>query len=102
MEQYDPKKNYCGPEGLFSFPNEFWGVNVNYECYQHDLAYQKGGTDSDRKKADILFYRTMMWKVKGAHSKWNPQYWLAWRRVRKMYLICRATGWKFFNEKGKS
>ena len=38
---YDPKTNYCGPEGVFSGPNTnpLSGASFNLACYEHDKCY---------------------------------------------------------------
>ena len=112
--KYDPSHNYCGPEGWkVGFPNEFYGVNINYACYKHDEDYWRGGTPrmvhaqfawtaAARKSADQAFLLRMRCSLKDTHKWWNPKYFLAWRRIRKYYFFVRNFGKACFVKKGES
>ena len=108
---YDPQKNYCGPEGHFSFPRYVYGVDCNYAFYLHDIDYRRGGTQTDvlndtlgtslaRENADVAMYQLMMFYVRQRYRWYDPRRVLAWRRCRKYFLAVRAAGWAFFNKEG--
>ena len=49
--------NGCGPGGFLGPLICEWTFNAS--CRRHDLAYGRGGTESDRRRADWLFYKNM-------------------------------------------
>ena len=56
MNNYDPDTDYCGPgESWLTkyIPNKILGVDINYCCYKHDVAW---GDDKPRyKDSDVEF-----------------------------------------------
>jgi hypothetical protein len=55
MKPYNPKRDYCGPEGLHIsklIPRKIGGVDINFACYMHDTGWAAG---EGHKKADIQF-----------------------------------------------
>jgi len=51
----------CGSDGaLFDLvPDNFVGVNIKKCCQIHDYLYGLGGTESDKEKADLMFYTNL-------------------------------------------
>lgn len=59
---YDAKKNYCGPEGLFSVPRGslLSAADFNRACYHHDKCYAEcGKTKRTQADCDESFKQTM-------------------------------------------
>lgn len=59
-------------------------LNVGECCLIHDLAYQQGGTEADRRRADVEFRRCVRMK-NGPLVAWI------------YYSGVRLFGWLFFN-----
>lgn len=103
-DPYDPNINYCGPNGILSFPRKVYGIDCNYAFYVHDKDYRKGGTRQDRLRSDKAMYFRMMMAIKDRYPKRkkfgvtyrNPIFYLAWRRAKKYYYAVRSGGWAFF------
>lgn len=53
--------NGCGPKGILGrlIPDSFLGASVHEACNFHDVSYSKGGSEKDRKKADLKFLKNM-------------------------------------------
>ena len=50
--------NGCGPRGwrIDLVPDSLGGLDISYICRLHDWQYIQGGSEADRKQADIIFY----------------------------------------------
>lgn len=60
MNKYDKDKDYCGPEGMAIsklIPRKLFGVNINYACYKHDVAWGMGDkyTQADQIFRDTIY-----------------------------------------------
>ena len=77
--------NGCGPKGGKIHPpcSAFFKAS----CDAHDFAYQEGGTEEDRLKADAAFFGAMV--TDGARlAWWKRGYFIAWA-----WLYFRAVRW---------
>lgn len=95
MKPYDPNTDYCGPgKGFWAWviPDKPWGVNINPCCYMHDWAYEKGGTEEDRARADKAF-RVCIYN---RFVKKRPRF-LAWLVAWRHYIAVKRLGWTRFN-----
>ena len=85
------KCDYCGTKGCLINPPEFI---FSGSCKLHDILYDKGGTESDRKHADKVFYNDM--KKAASYFPIHKRivyYSLAWI----YYKAVRMFGKKYFN-----
>lgn len=102
MKPYDPKTDYCGPgKGWLNYliTNKPWGANINRCCYGHDAAYETGGTEEDRERADQAMRDCI---YKRLVAKW----WI-WPRfamlvANRHYVFVRAFGWTRFTYRGET
>ena len=99
---YDDKVNYCGPSGKLVSKcisrYLMWKVDVNRACYTHDVSYQKGGTQSERKKADRKFLRDMQIEIREQTSMVSPRRILCQIQALWRYRAVRKFGSKYFND----
>ena len=88
--------NGCGSKGGWFNPPDYVFPE---SCNQHDFNYWIGGTEEDRKKADLQFYTSMKEAV-AATSFWLRWYYYgaAWRYYQAVYWM----GKKHFETKIKT
>lgn len=84
--------NGCGGKGGKIDPPEFL---FNASCNQHDFYYWRGGNESDRLKADIMFYNEMKADAKDETKLVKRLLYIAMAFV--YYRAVRRAGKKFFN-----
>lgn len=89
MKRYDKNVDYCGPDNGWLtrlISNKPWGASINWCCYRHDQAYEKGGSYKDRAKVDEEFRQCVYERL--VAKWWIPkfmarvvanQHWLAVR-----------------------
>jgi hypothetical protein len=83
------KPNGCGGEGDFVRPPQFFPK----ACDDHDLAYDRGGSEKDRISADsLLFAEANDAAAKAPWYKWP----LLTFAAPVYFLAVRAFGWRFF------
>lgn len=100
MNPYDDDIDYCGPNGcrisrLIS--RRIFGVDMNRACYQHDCLYEAGGTEHQRKFADLLFYHCMKLAISRAMKWYNPLRIPAYLWALRRYHAVRWFGKRSFN-----
>lgn len=76
MEGPRPPDNYVG-NGCTCAPNRIGGADLRAACHFHDYAYESGGDERDRLRADSTFYRNLL--QCGLEPRWANIY---YRRVR--------------------
>jgi hypothetical protein len=99
VKPYDDDCDFCGPSGNWTskfISRYIFGVDMNIACYDHDKAYEKGGTEEDRRRADEQFRDDMYSCIKCQMSWWNPFRVAAYVWVRRRYDMVRLLGWKHF------
>ncbi len=69
----------CGSKGGFFNPPEFV---FHGDCCTHDMLYDLGGTEADRKRADDAFYAAMKQSA-GRDPAWRLAAWVYYRAVRQ-------------------
>jgi hypothetical protein len=84
FEDFNPDKNYCGPEGKFSVPRgTLSNADFNYACYAHDKCYHECRTNKRTQESCDKEFRQIMDDACDAafdahmlecekKSKWNP------------------------------
>ena len=87
--------NGCGGKGGVINPPEFL---FHASCNHHDFRYWRGCTESDRKDADISFYKWMRvdiaeskWYLKPYYHVWAYAYYKAVRLLGKKYFYYHST-----------
>lgn len=83
--------NGCGGKGGWINPPEFL---FHASCNQHDFYYWRGGSESDRLKADNAFYEAM--KIDVNRAVWYKRAY--YRMIAYVYYrSVRLVGKKYFN-----
>jgi|OM-RGC.v1.024297829 hypothetical protein len=86
-------KANCGPAASDLRLNYVLGVDVRYACTIHDFMYYTGGTEYDRRVADLVFKRNL---DRVLHSKHDMSESVRASIGRLYYVMCRGFGWLFF------
>jgi len=86
--------NGCGGKGSFIPVPEFI---FHASCDKHDVLYQIGGSEADRKRDDKTFYRYMKLDVANEKSYLKRKYYSLWAFA--YYKAVRFFGSKYFNYK---
>jgi len=102
-EKYDPEIDYCGPKGHWIarfIPRDIWGIDCNLCYYAHDMRYEYGTTEKDRKFADKAMLRDQNMAIKKAVAWWRPLRYAALISGLRRYHMVRWFGRKPFENKG--
>lgn len=67
----------------------------------HDMRYEIGGTDADRKFADDEFLANALECANAKYGWYNPLRYRVRKQARKFYLILRVAGGKAWREAQK-
>lgn len=84
--------NGCGGKGSIIRPP--YGLFFESSCNKHDFSYWVGGTEEDRIKADIGFFRAMLEDCQRFTGTTKTKY-IVWAHV--YFMAVRAFGSKYFN-----
>lgn len=94
MEGPTPPRVF-GSDGCTHCPDFIGGVDLRPACHWHDWAYERGGTEEDREKADYAFFRNLVrCGVPRLRAHWmffRVRFW-GWRHFS--YCCGRPTGWQ--------
>jgi len=89
------KKQICngcgGKSGVIPVPEFLFHASCNH----HDFYYWIGGTEEDRKKADLAFYKYMKLDIVNEDSRFKRMYYSAWAYT--YYKAVRVFGRKYFS-----
>lgn len=88
MNQYNPNKNYVGPQDKWYkilIPRRPFGVDFNYPSYNHDVSYNAG---INKRVADLAYLYDCMSMVESKDWKWLPN--------TVMRLLSRFTALMYF------
>jgi hypothetical protein len=91
----DLNTNGCGASKSWFRPP--YGIFFKASCNNHDIGYEKGGTEEDRLRCDIDFLRDMIidtWEIKNRIKRCYYQVWAG-----LYFLGVRYRGHKHFNYK---
>lgn len=97
-EQIAAVANGCGPGAwkLDLVPDHLGDVDITDCCNQHDYLYSLGGTEEDRKLADVLLYICVAGAVLLNDSHLVP---LQMAAAAIFYRAVREAGAEFFGTK---
>jgi len=84
-EQIELLSNGCGAKSGFIPVPEFI---FHASCDKHDVLYLIGGTEEDKKKADVTFYRYMLLDVQNENSILKRIQYKAWAYVYYK-MVCK-------------
>lgn len=94
-EQQQKYGNGCGPQWLpESIAGFLFGWLFDASCRRHDFAYDRGGLESDRLKADNGFFKAML---SDATRLTGSKLLVAILLTGLFYLLVRIFGWMAFN-----
>jgi len=99
MDSYDDRKNYCGPDGKFSFSRYIFGVDTNKCYWMHDMRYQCGGNDTSRRFADDCMLHCMVRHICKTYGWYHPLRYAALLQAWWRYVAVRLFGGKYFNKR---
>lgn len=90
--------NGCGPGDwkLDLIPDHLGNVDLTDACLQHDVLYHLGGTEADRKLADVLLYTNIAASILISGGPMVP---LRMAAAIMYYRAVRSCGAQFFGAK---
>jgi hypothetical protein len=91
--------NGCGcGSGLLKYFKPPYAQLFKIECNAHDLAYDEGGFDADRRHADRWLYKRMVGRITDCELSPYKTTWLMCIALL-YYMSVRLCGSKYFNYK---
>lgn len=91
--------NGCGcSTGLLKYFKPPYAEFFKLCCNAHDVAYDTGGSEENRRHADMWLFNTMITKACDCRFSCVKTTWLTCIALL-YYVSVRACGWKYFNYK---
>lgn len=97
MKPYNPPIGYCNPSNsllIKLIPDKLIGVNLNSCYYWHNVAYEAGGDERERRLADRRLKESIFDKF---IAKWWVPLSVAWWIANRHYNVVRVFGVGSFN-----